>query len=81
MSLFLKTLLYIQGLASNSPKSSVDQNSVPPGFKNSFVPTNVAATEIQQPNLNTILEETKTAGDVISGDLDENNVSTLTQCL
>jgi len=61
------------GLASNSPKSSVDQNSVPTGFKNSFVPTNVAATEIQQPNLNAILEETKPAGDVISGDLDKNN--------
>ena len=64
-------------MASNSPKSSVDQNSVPTGFKNSFVPTNVAATEIQQPNLNAILEETKPAGDVISGDLDENNVSSL----
>ena len=68
-------------MASNSPKSSVDQNSVPTGFKNSFVPTNVAATEIQQPNLNAILEETKPAGDVISGDLDKNNVSTLSSLI
>jgi hypothetical protein len=54
-------------LASNSPKAShFDQNSVP---------NNVAATEVQQPNLNVILEETEGAGQMISGDLDDNIVS------
>ena len=64
-------------MGSNSPKASdVDQNSVPKGFKSTFVPSNVAATpEIQQPNLNAILEETEHAGQMISGDLDDNNVS------
>ena len=62
-------------MGSNSPKASdVDQNSVPKGFKSTFVPSNVAATEIQQPNLNAILEETE-PGQMISGDLDENKVS------
>jgi len=61
-------------LASNSPKASdVGQNSVPKGFKSTFVPSNVAAPEIQQPNLNAILEETEHAGQMISGDLDDNN--------